>query len=66
MNRNINQRAVAQARRRGSTMPKYFIKYFDIIEAETIEDAKDILMEQLMLDVRNDDAEGFTIEEYVE
>ena len=47
-------------------MPKYFIKYFDVIDAETIEDAKDILMEQLMLDVRNDDAEGFTIEEYVE
>jgi len=47
-------------------MPKYFIKYCDVIDAETIEDAKDILMEQLMLDVRNDDAEGFTIEEYVE
>ena len=36
-------------------MPKYFIKYFDVINAETIEDAKDILMEQLMLDVRNED-----------
>tara|TARA_R100000544_G_scaffold1885_1_gene831 strand:+ start:499 stop:642 length:144 start_codon:yes stop_codon:yes gene_type:complete len=47
-------------------MTKYCIKYFDVIAAETIEEAKDILMEQLMLDVRNNDAEGFTIEEYVE
>ena len=47
-------------------MPKFIIRYFDIIDADDIEQAKDILLEQLMVDVRNDDAEGFDIEEYVE
>jgi len=47
-------------------MPKFIIRYFDIIDADDIEQAKDILLEQLMVDVRNDDAEGFNIEEYVE
>lgn len=48
------------------TMSKYIIRYFDIIDAESIEEAKDILLEQLMIDVKNDDAEAFDIEEYVE
>ena len=47
-------------------MPKFFIKYFDIIDAEDIEKAKDILLEQLVLDVKNDDVEAFDIGEYVE
>ena len=47
-------------------MSKYTIRYFDIIDAESIEEAKDILLEQLMIDVKNDDAEAFDIEEYVE
>jgi len=47
-------------------MPKFIIKYFDTIEADDAEQAKDILLEQLMTDVRNDDAEAFDIEEYVE
>ena len=47
-------------------MPKYIVKYFDIIDADDIEQAKDILLEQLMLDVRNEDVEAFDIEEYVE
>ena len=47
-------------------MPRYIVRYFDILEAPDIEQAKDILLEQLMLDVRNNDAEGFDIEEYVE
>lgn len=47
-------------------MPRYIVKYFDILEADDIEDAEDMLLEQLMLDVRNNDAEGFDIEEYVE
>ena len=50
-------------------MPKYrkfIIRYFDIIDAEDKEQAKDILLEQLMIDVKNDDAEAFDIEEYIE
>ena len=47
-------------------MPRYIVTYFDIIEADEIEQAKDILLEQLMLDVRNEDAEAFDIKEYVE
>ena len=47
-------------------MSKYIIRYFDIIDAESIEEAKDILLEQLMIDVKNDDAEAFDREEYVE
>jgi|TARA_R110000787_G_scaffold59322_1_gene134509 hypothetical protein len=47
-------------------MPKYIVKYFDIIDADDIEQAKDILLEQLMLDVRNEDVEAFDIEEYIE
>ena len=47
-------------------MPRYIVKYFDIIEADDIEQAKDILLEQLMLDVRNEDVEAFDIEEYIE
>ena len=47
-------------------MPQFIIKYFDIIDAEDKEQAKDILLEQLMMDVKNDDAEAFDIEEYVE
>ena len=51
----------------GSTkMPRYIVKYFDIIEADDIEQAKYILFLQLMLDVRNEDVEAFDIEEYVE
>ena len=44
-------------------MSKYLIKYVDVIDAESIEEAKDILLEQLMIDVKNDDAEAFDIEE---
>ena len=50
-------------------MPKcreFIIRYFDIIDAEDIEQAKDILLEQLMLDVKNNDVEAFDIEEYIE
>ena len=47
-------------------MPRYIVKYFDIIEADDIEQAKYILFLQLMLDVRNEDVEAFDIEEYVE
>ena len=47
-------------------MPKFIIKYFDVIDADDAEQAKDILLEQLMVDVRNDDAEAFDIVEGVE
>jgi len=47
-------------------MPKFFIRYFDVIDADDAEQAKDTLLEQLMIDVRNDDVESFDIEEYVE
>jgi len=47
-------------------MFRYIVKYFDIIDADDIEQAKDILLEQLMLDVRNEDVEAFDIEEYIE
>jgi len=42
-------------------MTRYKITYLDYIDAESIEEAKDILMEQLMLDVKNDDASAFDI-----
>ena len=45
------------------TMNVYKITYLDYIQAENIEQAKDILLEQLSMDVRRDDAEAFDIEE---
>ena len=45
---------------------KFIIKYFDIIDAEDIEQAKDILLKQLSMDVKNEDAMAFDIEEYIE
>ena len=47
-------------------MPKFFIRYFDVIDADDAEQAKDILLKQLEMDVKNDDVEAFNIEEYVE
>lgn len=44
-------------------MKVYKITYVDYIQAENEEQAKDILLEQLSMDVRNDDAEAFGIEE---
>jgi len=44
-------------------MKVYKITYLDYIQAETMEQAKDILLEQLSMDVRRDDAEAFGIEE---
>ena len=45
------------------TMNVYKITYLNYIQAENIEQAKDILLEQLSMDVRRDDAEAFDIEE---
>ena len=42
-------------------MPKYIITYTDEVYADDIEQAKDILMEQLNMDVRADDASAFEI-----
>jgi len=42
-------------------MPKYAISYVDEVYADNIEQAKDILMEQLRMDVRADDASAFDI-----
>jgi hypothetical protein len=42
-------------------MGKYLITYTDVIIADNIDEAKDILMEQLMMDVRADDASAFEI-----
>lgn len=42
-------------------MPKYIITYTDEVYADDIEQAKDILMEQLSMDVRADDASAFEI-----
>ena len=42
-------------------MPKYIITYTDEVYADDIEQAKDILMEQLSIDVRTDDASAFEI-----
>ena len=44
-------------------MKVYKISYLDYIQAETMEQAKDILLEQLSMDVQRDDAEAFGIEE---
>ena len=44
-------------------MGKYLIAYTDVIIADNIDEAKDILMEQLMMDVRTDDASAFEITE---
>tara|TARA_R110000787_G_scaffold30072_1_gene81045 strand:+ start:792 stop:950 length:159 start_codon:yes stop_codon:yes gene_type:complete len=42
-------------------MTRYKITYLDYIVAESIEEAKDILIEQLMLDVKYEDASAFNI-----
>ena len=44
-------------------MGKYLIAHTDVIIADNIDEAKDILMEQLMMDVRADDASAFEITE---
>lgn len=43
-------------------MNVYKITYLDYVEAENEEQAKDILLEQLSMDVRRDDASAFNIE----
>ena len=43
-------------------MNVYKITYLDYVEAENEEQAKDILLEQLSMDVRTDDASAFNIE----
>lgn len=40
----------------------YKVSYTDYIQAESLEQAQDILLEQLSMDVRNDDAEAFEFE----
>ena len=42
-------------------MTRYKITYLDEIDAESIEEAKDILMQRLMLDAAYDDASAFDI-----
>ena len=42
-------------------MTRYKITYLDYIVAESIEEAKDILMQRLMLDAAYDDASAFDI-----
>ena len=44
-------------------MKIYKVTYLDYIQAENEEQAKDILLEQLSMDVRRDDASAFGIEE---
>jgi hypothetical protein len=44
----------------------YKVTYLDYIQAENEEQAKDILLEQLSMDVRRDDASAFGIEEDVD
>jgi len=44
-------------------MKLYKITYLDYIQADNAEQAKDILLEQLSMDVRRDDASAFGIEE---
>ena len=44
-------------------MKIYKVTYLDYIQAENEEQAKDILLEQLSMDVRRDDATAFGIEE---
>jgi len=43
-------------------MQIYKVSYTDYIQAESLEQAHDILLEQLSMDVRNDDAEAFEFE----
>lgn len=40
----------------------YKVSYTDYIQAESLEQAQDILLEQLSMDVRRDDAEAFEFE----
>lgn len=40
----------------------YKVSYTDYLQAESLEQAQDILLEQLSMDVRNDDAEAFEFE----
>lgn len=40
----------------------YKVSYTDYFQAESLEQAQDILLEQLSMDVRNDDAEAFEFE----
>ena len=54
---------VMHSKYRSETMGKYLIAYTDVIIADNIDEAKDILMEQLMMDVRTDDASAFEITE---
>ena len=42
-------------------MTRYKITYLDYIDAESIEEAKDILMQRLMLDAAYEDASAFNI-----
>lgn len=42
-------------------MTRYKITYLDYVDAESIEEAEDILLEQLMLDVKYEDASAFNI-----
>ena len=44
-------------------MKIYKVTYLDYIQADNEEQAKDILLEQLSMDVRHDDASAFGIEE---
>ena len=43
-------------------MNVYKITYLDYVEAENEQQAKNILLEQLSMDVRRDDASAFNIE----
>jgi len=40
----------------------YKVSYTNYIQAESLEQAQDILLEQLSMDVRKDDAEAFEFE----
>jgi len=42
-------------------MTRYKITYLDYVDAESIEEAEDILLERLMLDVKYEDASRFNI-----
>mgnify|MGYP003125390160 CR=1 FL=1 len=54
---------VTYSKHRSVTMGKYLITYTDVIIADNIDEAEDILMEQLMMDVRANDASAFEITE---